>query len=69
MPEPVDRNSVHVQAWAGPIQPGDTLILGFSNRVQPSESRYLKERFLEFLPGVTVVVLDNVAQVAVYRPT
>jgi hypothetical protein len=60
--------TVPVQAWSGPIQPGDTLILGFTGRVPPSESKYLRDRFLEMLPDVTVVVLDNVAQIAVYRP-
>lgn len=57
-----------VKAWAGPIEPGDTLILGFTGRVDPNEARYIREQFVQCCPGVTVVVLDNVAQVAVYRP-
>jgi hypothetical protein len=57
-----------VQAWAGPIQDGDTVILGFTGRIDPIQARHIRERFGELLPGVQVVVLDNVAHVAVYRP-
>lgn len=69
MPAPTERNTVHVQAWAGPIQAGDTLILGFTGRVRPEDARYTRERLAELLPDITVVVLDNVAQIVVYRPT
>jgi len=53
---------------AGPIRSGDTLVIGFTNTVPPTEARRIRERFGELLPGVTVVVLDHVAQLAVYRP-
>lgn len=69
MPEPIEPKAVPVQAWAGPIQAGDTLILGFTGRVRPEDARYTRERLTELLPDITVVVLDNVAQIAVYRPT
>jgi hypothetical protein len=62
-----DKNVV-VQAWAGPVRPGDTLILGFTGHINMAEAQRVRERFAELLPGVTVVVLDQVTQVVVYRP-
>lgn len=61
-------NNIVVQAWAGPIKDGDTLVLGFTGRIDPIQARVIRERFAELLPGVQVVVLDNVAHIAVYRP-
>lgn len=54
-------------SWIAPIQPGDTLIIGFTNRVSPAEGSRIRERFGEVTPDVTVVIMDNVAALAVYR--
>jgi hypothetical protein len=64
----VNDKNVVVQAWAGPVRPGDTLILGFTGHLNLAEAQRVRERFAELLPGVVVVVLDQLAQVVVYRP-
>ncbi|MGH3985870.1 MAG: hypothetical protein ACRDTZ_00950 [Pseudonocardiaceae bacterium] len=67
MPEPAEPTTAPVQAW-GPVQPGDTIILGFQGRISPQDARRVGERFEELIPDVTIIVLDNVADIAVYRP-
>jgi len=64
----VAEKNVVVQAWAGPIRAGDTLIIGFTGRCTTQDAALVRERFADLAPGVIVVVLDNVAQLAVYRP-
>lgn len=57
-----------VQSWTGPIQHGDTLVLGFRGKLTQEQAVQVRDRFADLLPGVAVVMLDDVAQIAVYRP-
>lgn len=50
------------------IQPGDTLILVFSRPVGQELAGHIKQTIAERFPDISVAVLDNVDQVAVYRP-
>lgn len=54
-------------SWASPIRPGDTLIVGFTGKVTHAEAAQVRERLSEVAPDVTVVVMDNVGALAVYR--
>jgi hypothetical protein len=54
-------------SWASPVRPGDTLIIGFTGKVTQAEAQQVRERLSEVAPDVTVVVMDNVGALAVYR--
>jgi hypothetical protein len=54
-------------SWASPIRPGDTLIVGFTGHITMAEADRVRDRLSELAPDVTVVVMDNVAALAVYR--
>jgi hypothetical protein len=52
------------------VGPGDTLVLAFKDPLSDEAYRRLKRRLDEALPGVEhVVVLENSAGMAAYRPT
>ncbi|MGH3190005.1 MAG: hypothetical protein ACRDOL_22620 [Streptosporangiaceae bacterium] len=54
---------------AAVIRPGDTLILGFSRHLERDECESISERASAELPGVVVAVIDQLAHMAVYRPS
>lgn len=53
---------------AGVIRPGDSLVLRFGDRIPPDVAARVKGDLSERLPGVEVVVLGGVDDIAVYRP-
>lgn len=62
------ENTAMPTSWAAPIRPGDTLIIGFTGKVTQAEAKQVRERLGELAPAVTVVVMDSLAALAVYRP-
>lgn len=50
------------------VHPGDTLIVGFASRLTMQQVDQVTHRLGGRIPGVDVIVLDQVRQLAVYRP-
>lgn len=50
------------------VRPGDTLIVASSQRITRQAADHIKTELTERLPGIKAVVMDNVGQLAVYRP-
>jgi hypothetical protein len=53
---------------AGPMRPGDTLVVGLVPQLTMLEVERVRARFEQVLPDIKVVVLDQVANLLVYRP-
>lgn len=50
------------------VRPGDTLIVSTSDQLKMGVADLVREQLASELPGVHVVVLDNVNPLVVYRP-
>jgi hypothetical protein len=50
------------------VRPGDTLIVGFRPGLSLDHCKAIKEQAEQELPGVRIVVMDQVAAMTVYRP-
>jgi hypothetical protein len=50
------------------VQPGDKLVLGFRKPLGMAEVDRIKQRVAENLPGVEVVIVDDITGMAVYKP-
>lgn len=68
----MSEQSLSEVAEALVIRPGDTLILRLAPAVTASQLEEYRKRFVPFLrehlPGVEVVMVGGVEQMAVYRP-
>ena len=49
------------------VYPGDTLILGFARPLSPESLDRIVDRARHQLPGLNVVVVDQLTHLAVYR--
>lgn len=50
------------------IRPGDKLVLGYEKRLSVQEADAIIGHFAAKLPGVEIVLVDQIAHMAVYRP-
>jgi hypothetical protein len=54
------------------VRPGDTLILRLASAISPEQYKRLRENLepglKEHMPGVEVIFLGGIEQMAVYRP-
>lgn len=53
-------------AWL--IRPGDKLVIGFGSTLDQEAVDQIRERIGGQLPGVEIVVIDQVAAMTAYRP-
>lgn len=60
--------NVEVKWMAALIRPGDTIVLGFDHPVDDATYSMIINYIHEQLPGVKVAVVDNISNMAVYRP-
>lgn len=50
------------------VRPGDRLVLGFANGLDPQQAKDIRQRVSELLPGVEAVILVGATHLAVYQP-
>jgi hypothetical protein len=61
---------VHIRAEldnAVVVRPGDKLVLGYEKRLSVQEADAITGHFAARLPGVEIVLVDQIAHMAVYR--
>lgn len=65
--EPVELPvKIKLDAEMAVVRPGDTLVIGLHPAVTPEHAGRIKAEAEERLPGVRVVIFDQVAGMAVY---
>lgn len=60
--------NVEVKWMAALIRPGDTLVLGFDHPVDNATYNMIITYIHEQMPDVKVAIVDNISNMAVYRP-